>query len=52
MAAMSWEAIENYKALGRALRLSAGGLEAIVTLDVGPRIMHVSPAGKAEHVRR
>lgn len=46
MAAMSCEAIENFKTLGRALRLSAGALEAIVTLDVGPRVMHVSLPGK------
>jgi hypothetical protein len=38
--------IENYKTYGRALRLSNGALEAIVTLDVGPRIMNVSLPGK------
>jgi hypothetical protein len=45
MPAMRCEAIEHYKTLERALRLSAGALEAIVTLDVGPRVMHVSLPG-------
>jgi len=39
------EPIERYKTYGRALRLSSGALEAIVTLDVGPRIMHISVPG-------
>jgi hypothetical protein len=43
---MDCEAIDSYKDLGRALRLSTASLEAIVTLDVGPRIMHVSLPGK------
>lgn len=46
MPALSCKSIEHYKSLGRALRLSAGALEAIVTLDVGPRIMHVALPGK------
>jgi hypothetical protein len=45
MTAMTCEEIEQYKTYGRALRLSNGALEAIVTLDVGPRTMHVSLAG-------
>lgn len=40
------EKIENYKGLGNALRLYDDVKEAIVTLDVGPRIMHVSLLGK------
>jgi hypothetical protein len=43
---MDCEAIEGYKGLGRALRLSTAALEAIVTLDVGPRIMHISLPGR------
>ncbi len=45
MPAMTCEEIERYKALGRALRLTGAGLEAIVTLDVGPRVMHLSLPG-------
>ncbi len=41
------ENIESYKTFGKAIKLSNGKLEAIVTLDIGPRIMHVSlPGGK------
>ncbi len=47
MPAMTSEPIDRYKTFGRALRLSNGALEAIVTLDVGPRIMHVSLPGAA-----
>jgi hypothetical protein len=43
---MDCEAIKSYKALGRALRLATGTMEAIVALDVGPRVMHVSLPGK------
>ncbi len=45
MPAMTSEQIDHYKTFGRALRLANGVLEAIVTLDVGPRIMHVSLPG-------
>ena len=45
MSAMTCEEIEQYKTCGRALRLSNGALDAIVTLDVGPRTMHVSLPG-------
>ena len=45
MSAMACAEIERYLSYGRALRLSSGSLEAIVTLDVGPRIMHVSLPG-------
>jgi hypothetical protein len=45
MPAMTCEEIEEYKTLGRALRLTGAGLEAIVTLDVGPRVMHLSLPG-------
>jgi hypothetical protein len=45
MAAMTIATIAAYRALGRALRLSNGAIEAIVTLDVGPRVMHVSLPG-------
>ena len=40
------ERIDSYKKLGKALRLSDGGIEAIATLDVGPRIIHLSLSGK------
>ena len=46
MTAMACEEIEHYLSYGRALRLSNGALETIVTLDVGPRIMHVSLPGR------
>jgi hypothetical protein len=45
MPPVTCEEIEKYKALGRALRLTGAGLEAIVTLDVGPRVMHLSLPG-------
>ncbi len=45
MIAMTSESIERYKTLGRALRLTGGRLEVVVTLDVGPRTMHVSLPG-------
>ncbi len=45
MVAMTSESIERYKTLGRALRLTGGRLEVVVTLDVGPRTMHVSLPG-------
>jgi len=45
MAEVRSETIARYKSLGRALRLGNGAIEAIVTLDVGPRIMHVSLPG-------
>lgn len=43
--AIKVETIQNYQNLGRALRLYDDKKEAIVTLDVGPRIMHVSLLG-------
>jgi hypothetical protein len=60
MTVMACEEIEHYLSYGRALRLSDGSREAIVTLDVGPRVMHVSllggpnmfadDCGQAEHL--
>ncbi len=47
MVNMKCERIESYKNLGKALKLSNGKLELIVTLDVGPRIMNISLPGKA-----
>lgn len=44
--AMKVEHIENYQDLGKALRLYDDVKEIIVTLDVGPRIMHISLLGK------
>lgn len=41
------EEIANYLNYGHALKLSNEKLEAIVTLDIGPRIMHVSIPGRA-----
>ncbi len=38
--------IENYKGLGKALKLSSPKLEIVVTLDIGPRIMHFSKPGQ------
>lgn len=37
---------KNYPNIGRAMKLSNGVFDVIVTLDVGPRIMHFSLAGK------
>jgi hypothetical protein len=45
MSGMVCTEIEQYLSYGRALRLSAASLEAIVTLDVGPRTMHLSLPG-------
>jgi hypothetical protein len=45
MTAVSRETLESYETMGRALRLTSGALEAIVTLDVGPRTMHLSLPG-------
>ena len=42
MSKMNVTEIEKYKTYGRALKLDNGKLEVIVTLDVGPRIMHFS----------
>lgn len=39
------ERIDQYKTYGRAIKLSNSKMEAIVTLDIGPRIMHVSLPG-------
>jgi len=44
--AMNVEKIDSYGKLGKALRLTEGKLEVIVPLDIGPRIIHVSLAGK------
>ena len=44
--AMKVEKIDNYGKLGKALRLTDGRLEVIVPLDIGPRIIHLSLAGK------
>lgn len=45
MTVMDCEQIAAYKTLGRALRLTGAELELVVTLDVGPRIMHASLRG-------
>lgn len=46
MGKMQYKEIAKYKNLGRAMQLTNGVLTAIVTLDVGPRIMHVSIPGR------
>ena len=45
MLAIARASIDHYKTLGRAIKFTSKNLEAIVTLDVGPRIMHVSLPG-------
>jgi len=39
------ESIENYKCLGKALKLTTDAFEVVVTIDIGPRIMHFSKPG-------
>ncbi len=46
MTAIRCEDIENFKKLGKALKISNGKFDVIVTLDVGPRVMHLSLAGR------
>ena len=53
MAKVTYEVFENYQEgkvnfenIGRVMKLSNGRCEAIVTLDVGPRIMHFSLCGE------
>jgi len=43
---MKVEKIESYRKLGKALRLSDGRIEAIVPLDIGLRVMHLSLIGR------
>lgn len=38
--------IDNYKNLGKAIRLTDGNQEIITPVDIGPRIMHFSLAGQ------
>ena len=42
---MEFEYLNDYKGLGRAVFLRGYGKELIVTLDVGPRILHFSAEG-------
>jgi hypothetical protein len=42
---MKTSEIENHNGLGKAISLTNGKLEVIVTLDVGPRIIWFSLAG-------
>ena len=44
--AITVKEIASYLNYGRALQLSDGKYEIIATLDVGPRIMHMSLCGK------
>lgn len=53
MGKVTFEIIENYKPdavnyknIGRAMKLTNGIYDVIVTLDVGPRIMHYSLCGQ------
>lgn len=42
----TYEMISNYQNIGKAIKMTNGVFELIVTLDVGPRIMHFSLCGK------
>lgn len=45
MSKLTVEEFENYRNLGRALKISNQVFDVIVTLDVGPRVMHFSKSG-------
>jgi hypothetical protein len=47
MANVEFKNINNFKGLGKAMRLFNNEFELIVTLDIGPRIMHFSKPGGA-----
>ena len=43
--AITTNTVNDYQGLGRALRITDGKVELLVTLDVGPRVIHCSLAG-------
>jgi hypothetical protein len=46
MGSFNYEILDNYRDIGKAIKMTDGAYEVIATLDVGPRIMHISLAGR------